>query len=93
MNTRIVTPKRIGVTVATALAAGAAGFTGAASGASAPARNVTSVTCPTVCPQIFAPVTCKFSDGKIRTFSNRCFAGVFACQHKLKILSCRPALD
>jgi hypothetical protein len=84
---------RIGVTVAALLATGAIGITGAASATSSPAREITGVKCPSVCPQIYQPVTCKMSDGSVRTFGNRCFADVYACQHELKIISCRPALS
>jgi hypothetical protein len=81
------------MTVATLLAAGATSLTGLAIGASGPARAITSVDCPTVCPEIYQPVTCEMSDGSIHTFGNRCFADVYACQHKLKIISCRPDYD
>lgn len=82
---------RIGVTVATLLATAGIGLTGLASPASSPAREIASLECPSNCPLIYEPVTCKMSDGSVRTFSNRCFANVYACQHKLTIISCRPA--
>jgi len=84
---------RIGVTLAALLAAGAIGLAGAASAASAPAREITDVDCPSVCPQIYQPVTCTMSDGSVAKFGNRCFADVYACEHQLTIVSCRPAAD
>jgi hypothetical protein len=88
---RTLMKKKIGMTMATLFAAGAIGLTGVASADSSAAREITSVKCPSVCPFIFQPVTCKMSNGTVRTFSNRCFAGVYACQHYLTIISCRPA--
>jgi hypothetical protein len=85
--------KRIGVTIATLIAAGAIGLTGIASASSSSAHEITRVKCPTMCIDIYKPVTCKMSDGSVRTFGNSCFAGVYACQHGLKIISCRPDLD
>lgn len=85
--------KKIGVTIATLLAAGGIGLTGLTGAASGSERQIASVTCPENCPAIFQPVTCKLSNGKVRTFGNRCEATVFACQHGLKIISCRPAYD
>lgn len=79
--------KRIGLTVAAVLAAGAVGFTGSA-GAEFGVVAKPVAQCPGACPHVYAPVTCKFSDGSVRTFSNRCFAGVFACQKGLKIIRC-----
>jgi hypothetical protein len=85
--------KMIGSAIATFVAAGAIGLTSVASAAPKPAPKVTSVKCPSVCPDVVWPVTCLLSDGSVRTFTNRCFAGVFACQHRLRIISCRPAGD
>jgi hypothetical protein len=82
---------KIGVSVATLLAAGGIGLTGLTGAASGSARQITSVNCTDVCPAIFQPVTCKMSNGQVLTFSNSCEAGVYACKHKLKIVSCRPA--
>jgi hypothetical protein len=85
--------KRIGMTIGTLLAAGTIGLTGLASAAPSPALGITSVKCPQACPDIYQPVTCEMSDGSVRRFSNRCFADVYACQHGLKIVSCKPELD
>ena len=87
----ILMTKKIGVTIAALLAAGGVGLTGQTSVASSAERQITSVTCTDQCPAIFQPVRCKMSDGKVRTFSNSCEAGVFACKNKLKIISCRSA--
>lgn len=84
--------KRIGVTVATLLAAGAVGLTGATAAGSSPGHEKKRAKCATVCPQVYQPVTCKLSDGSTRTFGNRCEAGVYACRHKLKIVSCREGV-
>lgn len=84
---------RIGLTIATLLAAGTVGLTGLASAAPSPAGDRAVVRCPSACPLVYEPVTCKFSDGSVRTFSNRCFAGVFACRNGLKVISCRSSLD
>jgi hypothetical protein len=84
--------KRIGVTMTTLLAAGAIGLTGLAS-ASSPTREITRVKCDWACPDVFQPVTCEMSDGSVRTFSNRCYAGLYGCQHGLTIVSCRPEAD
>jgi hypothetical protein len=85
--------KMIGSAIATLVVAGAIGLTSAASAAPKPAPEVMSVKCPSVCPLVFWPVTCQLSDGSVRTFTNRCFAGVFACQRQLRVISCRPAGD
>lgn len=85
--------KRIGVIIATLLTSGTVGLTGLASAASAPTRAITDVNCASACPDVFRPVTCDMSDGSVLTFSNSCFAGVYACQHGLKIISCREELD
>jgi len=81
---------KIRVTIVTLLAAGGIGLAGLTSAASSSDRQITSVTCSDMCPAIYAPVTCKMSDGTVRRFENRCRAEVFACKHGLKIVSCRP---
>jgi len=80
--------RKIGVTVATLLAAGGLGLTGLTSAASSSELKITPVTCSDICPDVYDPVTCEMSDGTVRTFGNSCEAGVFACQHRLKIVSC-----
>ena len=85
--------KRIGIPIATLLTAGAIGLTGLASAAASPALKITSVTCQENCLTIYQPVTCHMSDGSVRTFSNRCYADVYACQHGLTIVSCKPDVD
>ncbi len=89
----ILMTNRIGVTIATLLAAGAVCFTGLASAAPSPAREITSVQCPKACLDIYQPVTCTMSDGSVLEFGNRCYADVYACEHGLKIISCEPKLD
>jgi hypothetical protein len=84
---------RIGVTIATLLAAGAIGVTGVVSAASSPARETARAKCPSACLDVFQPVTCEMSDGTVQTFSNRCFAGIYACEHGLTIISCRSDTD
>jgi hypothetical protein len=81
------------VTVATLAIAGALGVTGLASATPTATPEVTSVKCPSICPQIVFPVTCTMSDGSTLTFINRCYADVYACKHRLTIISCRPAGD
>lgn len=81
---------RVRFSIVTLLTVGVLGLTGAAS---SPARQTTYVRCPTICPQIVLPVTCTMSNGSVRTFINRCYASVYACQHGLKIVSCQPAGD
>jgi hypothetical protein len=81
--------RKIGMTVATLLAAGGIGLTGLTSAASSSTLQITPVTCPSMCPDVYKPVTCKMSDGTVRTFGNRCEAGVFACRHRLTIVSCQ----
>ncbi|HEU5159640.1 MAG TPA: hypothetical protein VFU43_21785 [Streptosporangiaceae bacterium] len=44
--------------------------------------------CSTMCPMIFEPVVCAFSDGVTRTFSNDCVARAYACAHELRIIGC-----
>jgi hypothetical protein len=83
--------KKIGLTIATLLAAGGIGLTGLTSAASSSTPQTTSITCTDVCPAIFQPVRCKMSDGRVRTFGNFCEANVFACTHGLKIIRCVPA--
>jgi hypothetical protein len=80
--------RKIGMTVATLLAAGGIGFTGLTSAASSSELQITPVTCPDMCPAVYDPVTCTMSDGTVLTFGNRCEAGVYACKHHLKIVSC-----
>jgi hypothetical protein len=82
---------KIGVTIATLLATGGIALVSPAGAASGSEQQITSVACTEVCPAIFKPVTCKLSDGRVLTFGNSCEAGVFACQHKLTIVSRRPA--
>jgi hypothetical protein len=83
--------KRIGVTIATLLAAGGIGLAGLTGAASGSERQIASAGCPENCLAIFQPVTCKMSDGDVLTFGNRCEADVFACKNGLKIRHCRPA--
>lgn len=88
MNTPLV--RRIAMTSATLLTAGAIGFTGLANAASSPDGASARDTCSTVCLAIYDPVTCVMSDGSIRKFGNRCEANVYACQHRLTIIACWP---
>jgi hypothetical protein len=81
--------KKIGVTIATLTAAGAFAVTGPVSAAQSPARAAAGDKCPSICPQIYAPVVCKFSDGTKMRFANRCYAEIYACNNKLKILGCK----
>jgi hypothetical protein len=83
--------KKIGVTITMLLASGAVGLTGLAS-ASSPAREITTVECSWACLDIYRPVTCEMSDDKVRTFGNRCYADVFACEHGLKIIRCHEGV-
>ena len=46
--------------------------------------------CPDVCPMIYAPVTCLYSDGTVRTLDNICVAVRYACKHDLRIIGCVP---
>jgi len=85
--------KRIGASVVTLLAAGAVGLTSSTSAQSSPAGDITRVQCAWACPDIYQPVTCEMSDGRVMTFANRCYASLYACKHGLKIISCRPAGD
>jgi hypothetical protein len=89
MNTRVVLTNRIAMTSATLLAAGAIGVTGLASAASSP-DSESPEKCPTMCLAIHKPVTCVMSDGRIRTFGNRCQANVYACEYRLTIVACWP---
>ena len=82
--------KRIGVAVVSVLAAGAVALTGATAST---AREITKVNCSYSCPDVYQPVTCDMSDGSTMTFSNRCYAGLYACQHGLTIISCRSGGD
>jgi hypothetical protein len=92
MNIRRVTmTKRIAMTGATLLTAGAVGLTGMANAASSSDSASTSARCPDICIAIYKPVTCLMSNGRIRTFANACVAEVFACQHGLTIVRCWPA--
>jgi hypothetical protein len=84
---------KIGVTIAMLLAVGAIGLTNLASAAPSPARAVTSAQCPDVCITVYEPVTCLMSDNTLHTFTNRCWAEVYACMHGLQIIGCVPALD
>lgn len=84
--------KRIGMTVAMVLAAGAIGVTSAASAAPSPARDVPSASCPDACIAIYDPVICLMSDGSLRKFGNACEAAMYACKHPGKIIGCMPAL-
>lgn len=84
--------KRIGATVASVLAAGAVALTGSATAASSPAREIAKLECPQLCPTIYQPVTCELSDGSTMTFSNRCYATSYACNHGLTIVSCRSGV-
>jgi hypothetical protein len=43
-----------------------------------------------MCLAIHKPVTCVMSDGRIRTFGNRCQANVYACEYRLTIVACWP---
>jgi hypothetical protein len=91
MNTRLAsTTHRIAITSATLLAAAATGVTGLASAASSPGGENTTVQCPSACVAIYKPVTCLMSNGHIRTFTNRCVADVYACEHRLIVLACWP---
>lgn len=85
--------RRIAVTGATLLTAGAVGLTGLASAASSSHSASPSVECPEMCVAIYKPVTCLMSDGSVHTFANRCVAEVFACQGRLTIKDCWPDLD
>ena len=85
--------KKIGLTIATLLAAGGIGLTGLAGAASGSEREITRATCPENCLAIFKPVTCRLSNGQVLTFGNRCEADMFACRHGLGIVGCRPAYD
>jgi hypothetical protein len=58
-----------------------------------PTAAITGAQCPRFCPLEYKPVTCKMSDGRVRTFPNRCFANIHACRHRLTIIGCRSALD
>ena len=82
--------KRIGVAVVSVLAAGAVALTGATAST---AREVTKVNCSYGCLDVYQPVTCDMSDGSTLTFSNRCYASLYACQHGLTIISCRSGGD
>ena len=94
MNThRVTMTKRIAVTGATLLTAGAIGLTGLANAASSSDSASTSAKCSDICTTIYMPVTCRMSDGSVRRFENRCRAEVFACQHRLTILYCWPNND
>jgi len=55
--------------------------------------EITAVQCPQVCIAVYDPVTCRMSDRSVRTFSNRCYAEIYACQRRLTIISCQRALD
>jgi len=91
MNTRLASrTHRIAITSATLLAAAATGVTGLASAASRTDSENTAVQCPSACVAIYKPVTCLMSDGHIRTFTNRCAAGVYACEHRVIVLACWP---
>ncbi len=81
--------KRIGVLVASVLATGAVALTGATAST---AREVTKVSCSYNCPAVYQPVTCDMSDGSTLTFTNRCYAGRYACMHGLTIISCRTGV-
>ena len=80
--------KRIGVSIATLLTAGAVGLMGPAAAGSSTVREVKRPACPSVCPAVYQPVTCKLSNGRTMTFGNRCEAGVYACRKGVKIISC-----
>ena len=82
--------KRIGVTIATVLAAGGIGLSGLTSPASSSEQQASKGDCRELCPTIYRPVKCKMSDGKNYTFGNQCEAERFACQNKLEIISCKP---
>jgi hypothetical protein len=61
--------------------------------AQASRTEITTVQCPDYCILVYEPVTCTMSDHSVHTFTNRCFAEVFACKHQLTIISCRPVLS
>ena len=82
--------KRIGVLVASVLAAGALALTQATAST---AREITKVNCSYMCPDIYLPVTCHLSDGSTMTFANGCYAGRYACLHGLTIISCSRSGD
>jgi hypothetical protein len=61
--------------------------------AQTPASPITGARCPQFCIALYAPVTCIMSDGNVRTFTNRCRANIYACEHRLTIISCQPVLN
>jgi hypothetical protein len=61
--------------------------------AQTPQNEITPVQCPQFCIAVYVPVTCMMSDRTVRRFSNRCWANVYACEHRLTIISCQPALQ
>jgi hypothetical protein len=61
--------------------------------AQTPPPHKTAVQCPQICIALYAPVRCKMSDGSVRTFSNRCRANIFACEHRLRIIGCQRVLQ
>lgn len=81
---------KIGVAAATLLAVGSIGFAGMATAVASPASESARVQCPHACLDIYRPVTCLMSDGSVLTFGNRCYADVYACQHRLTIIGCWP---
>lgn len=54
--------------------------------------HTTAVQCPQSCIALYAPVRCMMSDGSVRTFSNRCYANIYACEHRLTIIGCQRVL-
>jgi hypothetical protein len=69
----------IGLAVSLGLLAGCAAVT---------AEEAGTRTCPEACTMIYEPVTCRFDGGATMTFGNRCVADVYACRHRLRIVSC-----
>jgi hypothetical protein len=53
-----------------------------------PAAEPPSPTCSDMCPMVYEPVACEFSDGVTRSFSNDCVARAYACKYGLRIIGC-----
>lgn len=53
-----------------------------------PAAEPPASSCSGMCPMIYEPVACAFSDGVTRSFSNDRVARSYACDHDLRIVGC-----
>jgi hypothetical protein len=53
-----------------------------------PTAEPPSSSCSGMCPMVYEPVMCEFSDGVTRSFSNDCVARTYACEHDLRIVGC-----